>query len=117
LSLEETPKGAEKRGEGVNYYTYWVANNLIFPEWIELPLITPQHLKTARKIKKHFSGHLDKPIKSDPAFDGLERHYLKAQLVRMTHSLELAPKGLFKPNDENPKLVEYEEEPKVPEFA
>ena len=29
LSLEETPKGAERRGEGTNYYTYWVANNLL----------------------------------------------------------------------------------------
>jgi hypothetical protein len=29
----------------------------------------------------------------------------------------LAPKGLLKLNDENPKVVEYEDEPKVPEFA
>lgn len=42
---------------------------------------------------------------------------LKAQLVRMTSSLEIVPKGLYKPNDDNPKIVEAEEEPKVPEFA
>jgi hypothetical protein len=29
LTLEETPKGAERRGEGANYYTYWVSNNLL----------------------------------------------------------------------------------------
>ena len=39
---------------------------------------------------------------------------LKAQLVRMTSSLELAPKGIYKASEENPKLTEVEEEPKVP---
>jgi radial spoke head protein 4A len=57
-ALEDIPKGAEKRGEGVNYYTFWVTNNLISPEWIELPLITPEHIKIARKIKQYFSGYL-----------------------------------------------------------
>jgi hypothetical protein len=86
-ALEDIIKGGEKRGEGVNYFTFWVANNLISPEWIELPLITPQHVQTARKIKKYFSGHLEKPILSDPPFSGLEKHYLKAQLVRITNGL------------------------------
>jgi hypothetical protein len=94
-----------------------VANNLLEAEWIELPQITPDHLRAARKIKRYFSGQLDKSVLSEPAFPGFEKHYLKAQLVRITHSLELTPKGIFKPNDENPKIVEYEEEPKVPEFA
>lgn len=113
-SLEETPKGAEKRGEGANYYTYWVANNLLYPQWTQLPLTSPEHLRAARRIKRHFTGHLEAPLQADPAFPGLEKHYLKAQLVRMTHSLELVPKGLLKPNDDNPKLVDYEEEPKLP---
>jgi hypothetical protein len=116
-ALEEIVKGGEKRGEGVNYHTFWVTNNLIEAEWIELPLITPEHIKTARKIKKYFSGRLEKPLSCEPLFNGVEKYYLKAQLVRMTSSLEIVPKGIFKPNDDNPKLVEYEEEPKVPEFA
>lgn len=32
---------------------------------------------------------------------------LKAQLARMTHSLELSPKGIYKQNDENPKVIEF----------
>ena len=32
---------------------------------------------------------------------------LKAQLSRMTHSLELSPKGIYKQNDDNPKVVEF----------
>ena len=117
LTLEDTVKGGEKRGEGINYYTFWVANNLISAEWIELPLITPEHVKVARKIKKYFTGHLESQVFASPKFAGLEKHYLKAQLVRMTSSLEIVPKGIFKPNDDNPKLVDYEEEPKQPEFA
>ena len=39
--LEEVPSGAERRGEGVNYYTYWVSNSLLSDQWDELPLITP----------------------------------------------------------------------------
>jgi len=42
---------------------------------------------------------------------------LKAQLVRMTSSLEIIPKGLYKQNDDNPKVIEFEDEPKVPEFG
>lgn len=35
----------------------------------------------------------------------------------MISSLELAPKGIYKLNDENPKIIEFEEEAKIPEFA
>lgn len=34
---------------------------------------------------------------------------LKAQLSRITHALELAPKGVYKLNDENPKIIEFED--------
>ena len=42
---------------------------------------------------------------------------MKAQITRITHSLELIPKGIYKVNDENPKIVEFEDEIKFPEFA
>lgn len=35
----------------------------------------------------------------------------------MTHSLELSPKGIYKQNDENPKVIEPEEEIKIPDFS
>ena len=37
--------------------------------------------------------------------------------MRMTASLEIVPKGIFKPNDDNGKVIEYEEEVKIPEFG
>jgi hypothetical protein len=42
---------------------------------------------------------------------------LKAQIVRITHANVIVPKGLYKPNDEDAKIVEFEEEFKLPEFA
>lgn len=52
-----------------------------------------------------FTGNLNQQIFTYPAFNGLESHYLKAQITRMTHSLELSPKGIFKVNDDNPKII------------
>ena len=66
--LEDIPQGAEKRGEGVNYYTFWVNNNLLNDKWTELPLITPEHVKNSRKIKKCFTGELFRPFVSYPSF-------------------------------------------------
>lgn len=42
---------------------------------------------------------------------------LKAQLSRMTHSLQLCPNGVYKVHEENPKLIENDEEGKIPDFA
>lgn len=74
--IEEYSKGAEKRGEGVNYFTFWVSTNILGKEWSELPLIEPEHVKTARKIRVMFTGQLGQPILSYPAFKGEERHYV-----------------------------------------
>ncbi len=48
------------------------------------------------------------------SFHGKEKHLLKCVIARITHSCELAPKGLYKTNEENATVIEYEEEFKVP---
>jgi hypothetical protein len=40
---------------------------------------------------------------------------LKCIVARITHSCELAPKGLFKISEENPTQIDYEDEFKTPE--
>lgn len=50
-------------------------------------------------------------------FNGKEKHLLKCVIARITHSCELAPKGLYKTNEENATVIEYEEEFKIPEVA
>ena len=91
-----------------------------------MPLITPEQINAARSAKYVCTGNLNAVIKSYPPFPGKEKHYLKSQLVRITHANKIAPKGLYKTNDENgnfsselllAKEIEFEEEFKLPEFA
>lgn len=51
------------------------------------------------------------------SFKGEEKHLLKCIVSRITHSCELAPKGLYKMNEENPTILEFEEEFKSPEVS
>lgn len=43
-------------------------------EWIELPVISPEHIKAARLVKYIFTGNLNQKIVSYPPFPGLEKH-------------------------------------------
>jgi len=64
-----------------------------------------------------FTGNLNATINSYPPFPGKEKHLLKTQIARITHSTVISPRGLYKTNDENAKIIEFEEEFKLPEFA
>jgi hypothetical protein len=107
----------EKYKQGANYYSFWVSQNLFSESWYELPLITPDQLKVSRLVKHVFSGNLKEKVKSFPVFSGEERHFLKCQLVRITHNCEIVPNGLYSPLEETPEEVEFAEEFKLPEFA
>jgi len=108
---EEDPAlaDAEPRGTGVNKFTYFVANDAL-GNWVELPLITPKHILMARKIKHIFTGNLEANIITNPFFFGKEKHYLKAQIVRMSYTTGIVPRGLYKmTEEEDSRDVEYEE--------
>lgn len=60
---------------------------------------------------------MDRHVTTSPPFPGLEKHLLKAQLVRITHNCEIVPKGLYSPLEDNPDEVDYAEDFKMPEFA
>lgn len=60
----------QKYHEGVNYYSYWVCNRAISEDWYELPLVTPEQIRTSRLIKYMFTGKLTEKIKSYPVFNG-----------------------------------------------
>jgi len=47
---DELPANWEPRGQGINKFTYWVTDDL-FEKWIELPLISPEHIRIARYYK------------------------------------------------------------------
>jgi radial spoke head protein 4/6 len=42
---------------------------------------------------------------------------LKCIVARISHSCELVPKGLYKVGEENPSIIDFEEEFKLPEVA
>jgi radial spoke head protein 4A len=71
--------------------------------------VTPEQIRTARLIKYVFTGELDSPVVSSPPFKGKEKHLLKAQIVRITHNCEIAPKGLYAPLEDNPDEVDFAE--------
>ena len=102
----------ERRGEGVNKLVYWVNDNLL-EDWIQLPDAQPQHIKAARQIKHVVTGNLNATIDSNPPFPGKERHFLRAQIARITHATSIIPKGLLEIDEESGK-EKYAEEFPVP---
>ncbi|XP_025208612.1 radial spoke head protein 4 homolog A-like [Melanaphis sacchari] len=81
-------------GFGANKKSYFVTNQLNDP-WIELPLLKPHHIIQSRNIKRYFTGNLESPIESYPSFQGLEKHYLRAQIARITAATQISPRDYF----------------------
>ena len=111
----EKPKGFEDRGSGINQYVYWVTDNSL-KDWTMLPDISPAQLEASRSIKVKFTGNLERDIITNPFFFGKEKHYLKAQIVRIAFSTTIMPKGLHRTTEDNPKEIEpieFEDETKA----
>lgn len=114
-AVEEKEEGQEDKGTGVNKYSYFVTNSP-FSAWKRLPDLAPSHIETARKIKVLFSGDLERDIICNPFFFGKEKHLLRAQIARISHSTALVPTGSYKINEEDERdIVEFvpEEDSKV----
>ncbi len=99
---EERGPDFEARGSGVNSNVYWVADSSL-SEWTQLPDLEPKDIQAARSIKVLFTGELEHEIITNPFFFGKEKHYLRAQIARISHGTTVIPNGLF-------KLGEAEEE-------
>lgn len=92
---EEKPADMEDKGTGVNKYTYWVSHQS-FAAWKKLPDLSPADIEAARSIKVLLSGDLERTIYTNPFFFKQEKHFLRAQIARISHSTTLCPKGLFR---------------------
>ena len=101
----EKPKGFEERGTGVNTNVYWVTDNSL-NKWTMLPDISPEQLQAARDIKVKFTGDLERKIITNPFFHGQEKHYLRAQIARISHSTTIMPGGMHKLQEDNAKEIE-----------
>lgn len=87
--------------------TVWtLSDNLVFGEWVELPLIGPHHLLAARLIKHTFTGDLEAEIAGTiPPFSGTEAHYLRAQIVRIAFNTQIAPANVYKPSEKGGRIM------------
>lgn len=102
---EEKPADFEAKGTGVNKFTYWVSHQSL-TKWTKLPDLLPKDIVAARSIKVLLTGDLERSICTNPFFFGKEKHYLRAQIARISHSITLCPKGLFRLQEDNPKDIE-----------
>ena len=99
----DLPWEVEQWGQGVNKKVYWVTDNIL-EDWVQLPDTHPEHIKAARQIKHIMTGCLNSPLNTNPPFPGKERHYLRAQIARISHNVTIAPAGLYGASqDENNK--------------
>jgi radial spoke head protein 4/6 len=94
--VEQEPKEADT----VNEFTYFVSHDSL-SGWVKLPDLTLDQLKAARKIKVMFTGDLERKIFTNPFFFGQEKHYLRAQIARITHTTTLFPHGLWKRDEDD----------------
>lgn len=106
----------EPRGTGTNTYVYW-ATDSILSDWVQLPDVNPEHIKAARKFKHILSGDLNSEVLTNPPFQGKERHFLRAQIARISHATTLFPKGLLEPHEEQEGVLVYSEEFSMPSTA
>ena len=105
----KAPKGVEPRGKGINSHVYWVTDDLL-SDWVQLPDSEPKYILAARKIKYILTGNLNAELNTNPKFPGKERHFLRAQIARISHSTTIIPKDFMVPQEENDRELVYSEE-------
>ncbi len=94
----------EPRGRGMNRWDYYLSTNLGEGTWVRLPIVKPEHISCARQSVHFFTGDLNAPVGHLPGgigpFPGLEVHYLRAQIARITSSCHVSPSGIFEVDEE-----------------
>ena len=101
----DQPLDMEERGKGVNTYVYYVANSPLGP-WTALEDLTPQDLGAARTIKVQFTGDLEREIITNPFYFRKEKHFLRAQIARITMTTTLVPARVYRFQEESTTEIE-----------
>jgi len=111
---DEQKEDIEPKGSGVNKFSYYVSHSSV-DSWKKLPDLSPNDIKASRAIKVLFTGNLERYIHTNPFFFGQEKHYLRAQIARISHSTGICPKGQYKLVEDNERditeNVDDEEQP------
>lgn len=101
---------AEEAGTGLNESIYYAAHTLDPTKWTRLPDVTPSQISTARLLCNGFTGDLEAPVWSHPRFPGVEKHYLRAQIARITCTCKIAPKDIYTTEGAVPDEEEEDED-------
>merc|ERR1719265_667830 len=89
----------EARGTGANTFCYFVSTGTSAP-WTQLGLVRPEHIVAARKVKHIMTGNLEADVLTMPFFPGKEKHFLRAQIARISSASCLAVAGYLQADDE-----------------
>ncbi|KAK7195507.1 flagellar radial spoke protein-like [Novymonas esmeraldas] len=100
---------AEEAGTGLNAMCYYAATSADPMTWTRLPDVSPHHITGARALRCRFSGDLDAAVHGHPRFMGTEKHYLRAQIARITSACRIAPVQTFSTEGAVPEVDEEEE--------
>ncbi|KAG5474008.1 hypothetical protein CUR178_04119 [Leishmania enriettii] len=100
---------AEEAGTGLNAMCYYASTSADPTTWTRLPDVSPHHIAVARGLRCRFSGNLDAPVHGHPRFLGREKHYLRAQIARITSACRIAPVQTFTTEGAVPDVEEEEE--------
>ncbi|SYZ67586.1 flagellar_radial_spoke_protein-like [Leishmania braziliensis MHOM/BR/75/M2904] len=105
---------AEEAGTGLNAMCYYASTNADPTTWTRLPDVSPHHITVARALRCRFSGNFDAPVHGHPRFMGSEKHYLRAQIARITSACRIAPVQTFTTEGAVPDAEEEEGAPAHP---
>lgn len=115
-SEPEDPHAEESGAAGANKYTYWVMKDDGAYEWVQLPNVQGKQILIARQLRRFVRGDLDGKVAGHPPFPGTEKHFLRAQIARITAGTVVCPSGYFQVSnaeDGGGEIEPVEEEPEV----
>lgn len=108
---EPEDPSSEEGASGINKFTYWAMKDDGEYKWIQLPNARREHIQIARKLRRYVRGDLDTKVRGHPPFPGTEKHFLRAQIARITSSTVVCPSGYFQVNDAGD--IEPAEDPQI----
>ncbi|DBA04287.1 TPA: hypothetical protein N0F65_002049 [Lagenidium giganteum] len=96
---EPEDANAEEGAAGANKFTYWAMVDNGTYEWTRLPNVQRDQILIARQLRRFVHANLEGKVVGHPPFPGLEKHFLRAQIARISSSTVICPAGYFQTNE------------------
>ncbi|TYZ62630.1 hypothetical protein PybrP1_006909 [[Pythium] brassicae (nom. inval.)] len=108
-AAEPEDPSAEEGAGGANKFTYWAMKDDGLYAWVQLPSVKREHILAARQLRRFVRSDLEGKVAGHPPFPGLEKHFLRAQIARITSGTVVCPAGYFQVNDDSGALEPADE--------